>query len=107
MLEDKIDFTDLNKAYIEYLKEKDDDNENMLIECDTCLMAIMFLARNKKKYSKLNNIDKNIIQRALYRINQSNRFNTKSLNEEFEYIGDDEAKKLSWYEINKIQNRMI
>ena len=107
MLEDKIDFVDLNKAYIEYLKEKDDDKENMLIECDTCLMDMMFLARNKKKHSKLDSIDKNIIQRALYRINQSNRFNTKFLNEEFEYVGDDEAKKLSWYERNKIQNKMI
>lgn len=98
MLQDKIDFVDLNSSYVEYLKEKDADKENMLAESDTCLMDMMFFARNKKKLSQFDN---NVVQRALYRINQSNRFNTKSLNDELKYIGDDKAKELSWYERNK------
>ena len=95
MLSDKIDFIDLNKSYIEYLKDIRTDQENLLSEADTCLMDMMFVAGKKKKRSK---IEDNIIQRGLYRLNQSNRFNTDYINEKIGYIGDEKAKELSWYE---------
>ena len=98
MLSDKIDFIDLNKSYIEYLKDIRTDQENLLSEADTCLMDMMFVAGKKKKMSK---IEDNIIQRGLYRLNQSNRFNTDYINEKIGYIGDEKAKELSWYERNK------
>lgn len=98
MLSDKIDFIDLNKSYIEYLKDIRTDQENLLSEADTCLMNMMFVAGKKKKRSK---IEDNIIQRGLYRLNQSNRFNTDYINEKIGYIGDEKAKELSWYERNK------
>ena len=98
MLSDKIDFIDLNKSYIEYLKDIRTAQENLLSEADTCLMDMMFVAGKKKKRSK---IEDNIIQRGLYRLNQSNRFNTDYINEKIGYIGDEKAKELSWYERNK------
>ena len=98
MLSDKIDFIDLNKSYIEYLKDIRTDQENLLSEADTCLMDMMFVAGEKKKRSK---IEDNIIQRGLYRLNQSNRFNTDYINKKIGYIGDEKAKELSWYERNK------
>src|SRR5574344_1190195 len=98
MIKEKIDFLDLNSSYINYLEVKKDDNENMLIESDTCIMQMMFLAEKKKKLSEIEN---DAVQRGLYRLNQSKKFNTKFLNEKFHYIGDEEAKKLSWYEQNK------
>ena len=98
MLSDKIDFIDLNKSYIEYLKDIRTDQENLLSEADTCLMDMMFVAGKKKKRSK---IEDNIIQRGLYRLNQSNRFNTDYINKKIGYIGDEKAKEFSWYERNK------
>ena len=98
MLNGKIDFIDLNKSYIDYLKDIRNDQENLLAESDTCLMDMLFVAGKKKKRSK---IDDNIIQRSLYRINQSNRFNTDHINKQIGYIGDEKAKEFSWYERNK------
>ena len=98
MVKDKLDFVDLNASYVNYLEFKKDDNENMLIESDTCIMQMMVLAEGKKKLSSGEN---DMVQRALYRLNQSKRFNTTSLNEKLHYIGDDKAKELSWYERNK------
>lgn len=98
MVDGKLDFVDLNASYVNYLEFKKDDNENMLIESDTCIIQMMFLAERKKKLSEIEN---NIVQRGLYRLNQSKRFNTKSLNEKFHYIGDDRAKELSWYEFTR------
>ena len=98
MVDGKLDFVDLNASYVNYLEIKKDDNENMLIESDTCVMQMMFLAEREKKLSEIEN---NVVQRGLYRLNQSKRFNTKSLNEKLHYIGDDKAKELSWYECNK------
>ena len=98
MVDGKLDFVDLNASYVNYLEFKKDDNENLLIESDTCIMQMMLLAESGKKLSEIEN---NAVQRGLYRLNQSKRFNTKSLNEKLHYIGDDKAKELSWYERNK------
>lgn len=92
MLKGKIDFLDLNASYISYLKEVNGDKEKQLDESDTCLMQMMFLGDRKKKFSEIEN---EILQRGLYRLNQSNRFNTSFLNKKFNYIGDEEAKKLT------------
>src|SRR5574344_1103182 len=90
MLKGKINFLDLNASYVDSLKEINDEKESLLIESDICVMQMMFFAEKKKKLSKLENT---IVQRGLYRINQSNRFNTKSINEKLHYIGDDKAKE--------------
>lgn len=39
MVDGKLDFVDLNASYVNYLEFKKDDNENMLIESDTCVMG--------------------------------------------------------------------
>lgn len=43
---------------------------------------------------------KNVIQRSLYLLNNSKRFQIEKLNKKFAY-DEKEAKKLSWYERDK------
>ena len=97
----KIDFLDLNKSYVEYLEDYNKDQGNKLSEANTCVMDMMFLHRRKKKVSETEN---RAIQRGLYLLNSSNMFNMGNINKELNYIGDEKAKELSWYERNKNRN---
>lgn len=90
MLKNKIDFLTINKSYITYLEIINDDRQNQLIEAETCLLN--HLTPNKK--------DKSYIQRSLYFLNKSKRFNMETLNNKFKY-NEEEGKKQSWYENNK------
>lgn len=100
MLAEKIDFTEVNKAYVECLKYKKDDNRSVVAEAGTCIMDSLFIAQQKKKLTTSEN---NIVQRNLYFLNNLYRgFNMAQINKDFNYIGDDEAKKLSWYAKNNI-----
>lgn len=93
MASKKIDFLRLNNAYVQYLNETKEDQLNKLIEAETCVMSS--LIRKKK--------DNNHIQRCLYLLNQSRRFQMDNLNEKYNY---DEAvgKEMSWYEKNREEN---
>lgn len=96
MQKNKIDFLDLNAAYVNFLSELEEDRLNQLIEAETCVMESLIYDKNNKK-SK-DNVSS--IQRRLYLLNQSKRFNMGSMNSAFEY-DEEKAKEYSWYERNK------
>ena len=95
MLAGKIDFLDVNSAYIDSLKAINENNFNKLFEAESCVLESFHHKKgNKKEY------DKKHTQRCLYLLNQSKRFNMSNLNKKYEY--DEEfGKKMSWYERNK------
>lgn len=95
MLAGKIDFLDVNSAYIDSLKEINENNFNKLFEAESCVLESFYRNKgNKREY------DKKHTQRCLYLLNQSNSFNMADLNEKYEY--DEEfGKKMSIYERNK------
>ena len=91
----KIDFLDVNSAYIDSLKAINENNFNKLFEAESCVLeSFHYKKGNKKQYERMHT------QRCLYLLNQSNRFNMSDLNEKYEY--DEEfGKKMSIYERNK------
>lgn len=95
MLAGKIDFLDVNSAYIDSLKEIKENNFNKLFEAESCVLESFHRKKgNKREY------DKKHTQRCLYLLNQSNRFNMADLNDKYEY--DEEfGRKMSIYERNK------
>ena len=95
MLAGKIDFLDVNSAYIDSLKAINENSFNKLFEAESCVFESFYQKKgNKREY------DKKHTQRCLYLLNQSNRFNMADLNEKYEY--DEEfGKKMSVYERNK------
>lgn len=95
ILAGKIDFLDVNSAYIDSLKAINENERNLLFEAESCVLESFHRKKgNKREY------DKKHTQRCLYLLNQSNRFNMAYLNEKYEY--DEEfGKKMSWYERNK------
>lgn len=95
MLAGKIDFLDVNSAYIDSLKAINENNFNKLFEAESCVLeSFHYKKGNKKEY------DKKHTQRCLYLLNQSRRFNMSNLNEKYEY-DEDFGKRMSWYERNK------
>ena len=100
----KIDFIRLSNLYTQYLEESFDDCLNKLVEAETCVMESFFDKKlasdspNELKDNKLSNYQHT--QRSLYLLNQSKRFNMKSLNKKFRY-NEDIGKQMSWYERNK------
>lgn len=95
MLARKIDFLDVNSAYIDSLKAINENNFNKLFEAESCVLeSFHYKKGNKKQYERMHT------QRCLYLLNQSKRFNISDLNKKYEY--DEEfGKKMSWYERNK------
>ena len=95
MVADKIDFTEVNKSYVEYLKYKKEDNRSITAEAGACIMNSLFVAKNK---GKLTDLENNIVQRNLYFLNNIYKgFNMEHINKDLKYIGNEEAKKFSWY----------
>lgn len=90
MRKGKIDFLDLNQAYVAMLEHVSEDQNNKLIEAETCVLLSFFNENSDNQYT----------QRRLYLLNQSKRFNVDEINGVFNY---DEAvgKTESWYERNK------
>lgn len=96
LIEGKFSFTDLTKAYVAYLEHAKEDNENKLIEAETCVLESFIYNKDDDDESS----HKSIL-RALYLLNQSKRFNgLDEWNKKYGY-NEEEAKKLSWYERNK------
>lgn len=99
LLTDKIDFVDLSVAYVECLNRVKEDRLDQLIEAETCVCESLLYDKFPKKKAVQDSI-----QRRLYLMNQSKRFNMTSLNEKFSY-DEEKAKDLSWYYRNK--NRLV
>ena len=96
LIERKFSFTNLTKAYVTYLEHVKEDNENKLIEAETCVLESFLY--NKDDNSEASH--KSAL-RALYLLNKSKRFNgLDAYNKKYEY-NEEEAKQLSWYEQNK------
>lgn len=95
MLKDKIDFIELNSAYVEYLNSIKEDRLNQLIEAETCVLESFHYKKGDKTVDDIKHT-----QRCLYLLNQSKRFQMDKLNEKYGY-NEEEAKRYSWYERNK------
>lgn len=95
MLDSKIDFLDLNEAYIKYLNLIKEDRLNQLIEAETCVLESFHYKKGIKDEDDIKHT-----QRCLYLLNKSKRFQMNKLNEKYKY-NEEEAKKYSWYERNK------
>ena len=91
----KYRLKNLSESYVEALEVDNTDKLKQLIEAETCVLENI-VCSNKPK----NQTHQNAIQRSLYLLNKSNRFQMKDLNKKFGY-DEEEAKKLSWYERDK------
>ena len=95
LCEKKVSFKELSESYVEALEVDNTDKLKQLIEAETCVLENI-VCSNKPK----NQTHQNAIQRSLYLLNKSNRFQMEKLNEKFSY-DEEQAKKLSWYERDK------
>lgn len=95
ILKGKIDFLDLNSAYVNCLKLGNEDKLNQLIEAETCVLESFMC-----KKSNINERDVKHTQRCLYLLNQSKRFIVDDLNKKYGYK-EEEARQYSGYELNK------
>ena len=95
LCEKKVSFKELSESYVEALEFDNTDKLKQLIEAETCVLENI-ICSNKPK----DKTHKNVIQRSLYLLNNSKRFQMETLNKKFAY-DEEEAKKLSWYERDK------
>lgn len=95
LCEKKVSFKELSESYVEALEFDNTDKLKQLIEAETCVLENI-VCSNKPK----DKTHKNVIQRSLYLLNNSKRFQMEKLNKKFAY-DEKEAKKLSWYERDK------
>lgn len=96
LIEGKLSFTALTSAYVAYLEHAKEDNENKLVEAETCVLESFLYNKDDNDESS----HKSAL-RALYLLNQSKRFNgLDEWNKKYGY-NEEEAKQLSWYERNK------
>lgn len=100
LVEEKISFTSLTSAYVAYLEHVKNDTQNKLIEAETCVLESFMYNKDDDDEASHNSA-----LRALYLLNQSGRFNLKTMNEKYGY-NEKEAKQLSWYERNKRNNNV-
>jgi hypothetical protein len=106
---EKVNFKDLSETYVKYLETRKKDLLYQLMEAEICVSEHLIDVKHETKGGrrpKGHKEDKdNHIQRSLYLLNKSNRFNTKHLNEYFNY-NEEKAKELSWYEREKERYRL-
>lgn len=95
LCEKKVSFKELSESYVEALEVDNTDKLKQLIEAEACVLENI-VCSNKPK----NQTHQNAIQRSLYLLNKSKRFQMKDLNKKFGY-DEEKAKKLSWYERDK------
>lgn len=96
LVEEKISFTTLTSAYVAYLEHVKNDNQNKLIEAETCVLESFLYNKGDN-----NEASRKSTLRALYLLNKSKRFNgLDDWNKKYGY-NEEEAKQLSWYERNK------
>ena len=98
LVQKKIDYKQISDNYVKALELWNKDKEKQFSEACMCVLeSFSRKRRNDTDY------DKKAIQRALYLLNQSRRFNMEKLNEKYGY-NEEEAKKLSCYEREKEGN---
>ena len=95
LCEKKVSFKELSESYVEALEVDNEDKLNKLIEAEICVLQNIVCSNKPKTQTH-----QNAIQRSLYLLNNSKRFQMKDLNEKFGY-DEEKAKKLSWYERDK------
>lgn len=95
LCEKKVSFKELSESYVEALEVDNTDKIEQLIEAESCVLENLIHANKSKSKTH-----QNAIQRSLYLLNKSKRFQMKDLNEKFGY-NEEQAKELSWYERNK------
>lgn len=81
MTQRKIDFINVQGAYVKYLEILEENNLNLIVEGESCILESLIY---DKFPTKNENAEKSI-QRRLYYLNKSKRFNMKGLNERFKY----------------------
>lgn len=86
MMQSKIDFLSVQQAYVQYLEKLKERNLCQQIEAETCVMESLMYSRKPK-----NEQEEISVQRRLYLLNQSKRFQMGRLNEKFNY--DEERAK--------------
>lgn len=91
MKQGNIDFIDLNQAYVLMLEHMSEDQDNKLVEAETCILESFFNDKGDNTHT----------QRCLYFLNKSKRFNMESMNDKYKY-DETVGKAQSWYEQNKI-----
>lgn len=80
MMQGKIDFLSVQQAYVQYLEQLKERNLLQQIEAETCVMESLMYSRKPK-----NEQEEISIQRRLYLLNKSKRFQMNRLNEKFNY----------------------
>ena len=86
MMRGKIDFISVQQRYVQYLEQLKERNLCEKIEAETCVMESLMYGRKPK-----NEQEEISVQRRLYLLNQSKRFQMNRLNEKFNY--DEERAK--------------
>ena len=103
MIEKKISYTTLTKAYIRYLEEKEEDNQNKLIEAETCVLESFIYNKDNDDESS----HKSAL-RALYLLNKSKRFNgLDDWNKKYDIMRKKLNNFLGMKEIKNINNVFI
>lgn len=97
MIDGKIDFISVQQAYVEYLEHLKERNLCEKIEAETCVMESL-LYSHKPKHEQ----EEKSVQRRLYLLNQSKRFQMNGLNEKFGY---DEERAKTYNHANDIMIR--
>lgn len=95
MIKGKINFTDVNNAYVKFLEYEREDNELKLADANSCTLSLL------TGINKETNTNKPNIHWALHNLNESRQFNMQSLNEKFGYNKDEDCKfSFYWREKN-------
>lgn len=96
MIKGKIDFLDINKAYVKYLEVEKEDKTLKLADANSCTLNLLNHIKKETESNKAN------IHWALYNLNMSKQFNMKSLNEKFGYNEENDCKySFYWREHNQ------
>lgn len=107
---EKVNFKDLSETYVEYLETRKKDLLYQLMEAEICvsehLIDVKYETKGGRRPKGYKEDKDNHIQRSLYLLNKSNRFNTNHLNEYFNY-NEEKAKELSWYEREKKNKKCL
>lgn len=90
LIQGKIDYKTVSERYVDYLEYKNDDFLEKLIDCETCILEGFHYTTNDNKKNRP------YINRSLYILNQSKRFQMNKLNEKYNY-NEEEAKECSSY----------
>lgn len=95
MIKNKVDFIDLNIAYVKMLNQIRKDQLNLFHEAASCVLeSFTYKKGNNTKYNTAHT------NRCLYLLNKSNMFNMQEYNKKYQYK-EELGKKMSVYERNK------